>query len=526
MSDVLLIAGLGPAHLSHADRDGSFFSPSFSDEDSYVLDGYRYFPTDLAEIQGDTERKLLQPRTEAELISNHLCTVFDNAKISYDFLHIKSIWNNSIIENDKYSIICLSTSFMWSEYMLDYAIEWIFQNIKFDYLIVGGQYAALKKDYVLNKWQNVSFVSIGDADISLVPLVNCLLSGKDWRAVPCISWCENSIVKQTAYKETDINSNFIVEFKNSYHMIPYIAMRGCPYHCAFCAQSECCPVWQYRSAEQIANDWKLFKNQGYNHIDVHDSTFFIPFKKIEELLPLIFDVGVTWSANCRADTPLTDENCKLLEKSGCIDLYFGFESMSDTVLGYMNKNTTSSQNRYINQLFSNSKINTTMSFIVGFPGENPTEFYKTRDYLLNEHIGFFTSAVFELEDERIPIWKQRNRFNIQLYKDKNDDFKWRHGGNNWSHCGMTSKEAQSLRECLINDIRNSDSSLAVCRSWQYQFLFPIVSRQNKKTTMRIEKLLDRLVYLNKDYHTKEEKQAALKKIVAELNYHGIFGTKI
>ena len=41
MSDIILIAGLGPAHLSHEDRSGSFFSPSFDDENAFqFLDSY------------------------------------------------------------------------------------------------------------------------------------------------------------------------------------------------------------------------------------------------------------------------------------------------------------------------------------------------------------------------------------------------------------------------------------------------------------------------------------------------------
>ena len=527
MSDIILIAGLGPAHLSHEDRSGSFFSPSFDNENAYVLDGYRYFPTDLTKAYNGTETTLLQKRTEAELITNHLCSVFDNAGLSYDFLHIKSLWNNEKIAQNKYRIVCLSTSYMWSEYMLDYAISWVTENIECEYLVLGGQYSSLKKEYILKKWDSVSFISLGDADISLIPLVKDILNNcLDTSKINSICFNENGQIKYTEYKEADINSSFIVDFKKSYHMIPYVSMRGCPYHCAFCAQSECCPTWQYRSADLIAKDFKEYKARGYNHIDIHDSTFFIPFKKAQDFMQQISDLGITWSSNCRADTPFTKDDLALLEKCGCTDLYFGFESMCDSVLGYMNKNTTSSQNRSINNLFKESTVNTTMSFIVGFPGETPSDFEKTKDYLLNEHIGFFTTAVFELEDERIPIWKEKDRFQIQLYKDKNDDFKWRHGGNNWSHIGMSSQEAKKLQEELIRDTRQNDNCLAVCRSWQYQFLFPLISGYDKITVMKIEKLLDRLVYLTKDYKTKEEQHIALEKIVTELKKHNVNGFKI
>ena len=91
---------------------------------------------------------------------------------------------------------------------------------------------------------------------------------------------------------------------------------------------------------------------------------------------------------------------------------------------------------------------------------------------------------------------------------------------------MNSDEARELRLSLIRDVRNNDNSLAVYRSWQYRYLFPIISNHNKIETMRIEKLLDRLVYLSYDYPNEEERKTALKNIADELNSFGIFGVKI
>ena len=68
MKEVLLIAGLGPAHLSHNDQKDSFFFMDESRKKEYVIAGYSYAPTDLVIEQDGKEYPLLTERTEAELV--------------------------------------------------------------------------------------------------------------------------------------------------------------------------------------------------------------------------------------------------------------------------------------------------------------------------------------------------------------------------------------------------------------------------------------------------------------------------
>ena len=55
--------------------------------------------------------------------------------------------------------------------MLQHAIKWIQRTFSYDALILGGQYAVLKRFYIMDEYPEVSFVSCGDADQSLLPLV-------------------------------------------------------------------------------------------------------------------------------------------------------------------------------------------------------------------------------------------------------------------------------------------------------------------------------------------------------------------
>ena len=297
-------------------------------------------------------------------------------------------------------------------------------------------------------------------------------------------------------------------------------MKGCVYNCKFCALSFCARKWRYRSAKNIYKDWKYFKEHNdAKHIDINDSTFFIPYAKVIELLPLVKNLNLTWEANARSDTPFTKDDVKKLEEAGCKALFFGFESMSDTVLGYINKKTTSKQNRKINAMFATSSIDTMMSFIVGFPGETLSEFRKTYNYLVNEHYGHFNIYVFEFEDKSMPIWQDAEKFKIKVFEDQNTG--WEHGGENWSHIGMTSIEAKKLRKELLHAIRISDKSRAIHKSWQYMYEDEFITANSRHVQLAVERLLDKLAYVSVDYMNSNEIHAKIKFIASELSKYGI-----
>lgn len=526
-ADVLLIAGLGPGHLENYDLKGCFFDPSIDHQKYfnkiYSFGDYDYSPDKLYFKNSKGEKTfVLRPveKTAPQLIVTTLCSILDAAKINYKFENISCIWNNTDCRY-KVKVVCLSTTFMWSEYMIDVAFDWIKEHIDFEYFVIGGQYSVLKKDYIMSKYPYVDFLITGDAEISLTPLIKKLLChNSKIDDVPNILYKVNNTVQATTESHGDINSYETPKYKGQHDNISYMSIKGCVHNCKFCALSFCTKKWQYRSAENIYEDWKHFKEfNNAKHIGVNDSTFFIPYKKVIDLLPLIKPLELTWEANARADTPFTEEDIIKLEESGCNALYFGFESMSDDVLGYINKKTTSVQNRRINDLFSKSSIYTMMSFIVGFPGETIFDFEKTKSYLINEHYGHFNIYIFEFEDKSMPIWEDAERFKIEVYEDTSKD--WSHGGENWKHVGMTSRQADELRRNLLHDVRVSDNCQAIHKCWQYRFEPDFVEDADRHTLLKIERLLDKIVFAPVDFPQEDICRKEINLAVQELNRYGI-----
>lgn len=528
MFDVILIAGLGPAHLELEDLQYSYMDQSISKDErdkAYQIGGRNFNPltfyyTDFCgrKIPVLRENKFTVP----SLIETTLRNILDRGNIQYHFIAASNIWNNINIK-EKCKIVCLSTSFMWSKYMVDYAITWINTHICYDYLVLGGQYSSLKRDLIMNNYKNVDFLITGDAELSLIELIQEIQSGnRNYDHIPNLLYRVNDRVIATRDEIGDINKYPTPSYKGEHAIIPYISMKGCVYNCKFCALRQCVNKWQYCTADKIVEDWKSFiENNNVKHIDVNDSTFFIPYIKIQQLLPMLKELNVSWEANARADTPFCEKDIDDLESSGCKALFFGFESMSDVTLEYMDKKTTSSLNRKINKMFCDTQIDTMMSFIVGFPGETITEFQKTREYLLTEHYGHFNVYVFEFEDKSMPIWKDRDKFQIEVYMDDNSGYFWKHGGLNWKHCGMDSNTANRLRNKLLRDIRKSNKTQAIHKSWQYNFEFPFVPELSRQENLKIEQLFDRLIYVALDYPNSEERKAVLESIIKKLEKMGV-----
>lgn len=527
---VILIAGLGPGRMENEDLQGSGFNPDLDDgdkDDFYVIDGIDYDPRHLryqhdeVDINVLREKKLKRP----PLISSVLQGILTENNISYEYISTDNIWNRNNC-NLKCDIVCLSTSYMWSEAMVEESISWINENIKYDKLIIGGQYASMKRNFLLN-FECVDYVVVGDAEMSLVRLINYAGGLSDYETlvnIPNLIYRnENGAVVETEKISGDFQKYLPCKYYGDYDVITYMSMKSCPYSCEFCALRVSTPKWQYLSAERIIADWKKYKRENnVKHIDVNDSTFFVPFSRMQRLIQYLPELNLSWEANLRVDTPLDLDFIRKLEESHCLHLYFGFESMSDIVLKYMNKGTTARDNRHINDMFKTSGVDTMMSFIVGFPGETPEHFKETKDYLLNEHYGHFNIYVFEFEDDdSMPIWKNRDRFELRVINESRSQSKWQHSGESWTHMGMDSKKAKKLRADLIKDSRCSGST-SIHKTWQYQYEWPFIVQLSRSDNLKIEKLIDRLIFVMIDYKNKAERKKIIYKILADLKEYNIY----
>ena len=528
--DVLLLSGMGPTGLSGGDLVGTRFDRRFTDtqiRDMYTLNNVCYDPVNLTYNGRAVFRK--NYRKSGALVTRVLESILERHDVHFTSMNLGTVWNcEKPTHPIAAKIVCLSTTFMWSGHMLDMAIEWIRSNVSFSYLILGGKYASLKREKLLRQYPEIDFIIVGDGETALPALIDHLLCrDPDLAAIPNLLYRQDNAFVTHPIQEEDLEHLEITGYNGAQDIVMYESVRGCVFHCKFCAWSVGVERFRSKSAEKILSEWRTYTRQNSAaEIQVIDSTFFIPRQRMDTLLKELPALGIRWKANARTDIPVTEEYVAQLERSGCVSLKFGFESMSDTVLGYIDKRSTSANNRRVNRCFRNSSIDTIVSFIVGFPGETPEEFARTEEFILEELFGHFHLYVFELEDECMPIWREREKYQLQIYGDEYSSARpWEHGGLSWSHCGMDSGYAEQLKKQLLTKLRKSEN-LAVHRTWQGGFESPLLPDASRHENIRAEKLLDRLVYLPADYDVHSQAyNDRLLELVRELEACGFAWAK-
>lgn len=401
-------------------------------------------------------------------------------------------------------------------------INWINANVKYEFLLVGGKYSSLKKDALLKKYSCINFIIIGDGEEALPRTINYLLyNSENLEDIPNLLYIKNETVISNRMQEINIDSlTMPLPKSDRQKIIMYESVRGCVHNCKFCAWSSGVEKFRFKSGDKIYSEWESYINDfNIEEIQVIDSTFLFPNKRTQYLLSKLVCTPVRWKANSRADIPVNKEYVELLEKSGCVSLKFGFESMCENTLTNMNKHTTPNQNRLINAYFKDSKIDTICSFIIGFPGETSKDFNETKEYLLNEHYGHFHLYVFSMEDECMPIWKDKDKFNIKVLDNSVNSF-FHHDGRTWQHTGMTSVEAENIRRKALQDIR-LHSKYAIHRSWQTLYKINCNESISRNDYLSIERLIDQLTFVPLDYSSNESKEQMFKKIENNLKKYNI-----
>lgn len=183
----------------------------------------------------------------------------------------------------------------------------------------------------------------------------------------------------------------------------------------------------------------------------------------------------------------------------------------------MNKRTTADINRKVNKLLNEhaEKLDFRASFIVGFPGETEEEYMKTHEFLVNEYKKQFHLSVFSLVDETMPIWGEADKYNLVVTDMNNPDY-------NWSHCGMDAQRARELHQKTLFDVRWKNE-WAVATEWQLPYDLPLNPYLDFTKNYRIEKLIERLAFVDHDFNgNQEEIDRITNSCVEELQTLGVF----
>ena len=251
-------------------------------------------------------------------------------------------------------------------------------------IAVGSHVTALPKKS-MEKFADLDFVIMGEAEETLKELVIFIEGKRDFIGVLGIAWRKNGEVlvneKRPLIKNLDdlpIPLHELLPIKK--YNLPFVGSRftfvtesrGCPYRCIFCRSPIAWNrVFRTRSSDSIFKELEYLHKIGVKNILFHSDTFTVNKNVVIELCKRIIDGGlkIRWMCNSRVDT-IDKEMLFWMKKSGCKMIMYGIESGSQKILDMSKKDITIDKIIETVKATKEAGIKIWGYFIIGLPGEN------------------------------------------------------------------------------------------------------------------------------------------------------------
>jgi radical SAM superfamily enzyme YgiQ (UPF0313 family) len=165
-----------------------------------------------------------------------------------------------------------------------------------------------------------------------------------------------------------------------------VATKGCVARCTFCHRWE--KGFRAKSASGFEDHIKLLRNKyGVSLITLGDENFGSDKRQTKEITRILHENGMTWKvAGVRVRT-VDFETLSEWKKQGCVDVSFGIESGSQTMLDVMQKNATVEANSNAIKWTALAGLDTVLQIVIAMPGESDKTIRETRDFIIS-HLQF------------------------------------------------------------------------------------------------------------------------------------------
>lgn len=302
------------------------------------------------------------------------------------------------LENSEFDLICMGfLAARFNETVIDIC-EVINEHKKNALFQLGGHGPSPIAEYILTKTK-ADVVGIGECEDTIVELMECKLNGEDLSKVKGIAYRNENFVKVNAEREPIKNLDSIPfpawevfpmekyvgaikeAFAQNEQTFAMISSRGCVNKCNFCYRME--KGIRVRSIEKVVEEIKILNNKyGVSVFEFQDELFVFSKERIQKFNQLLKEnnLNIKYTANCRSDI-FDEEMAIILKDSGCNFLNIGFESTSQKVLDFMNKNTTVEENEKAVEIANKVGINVGLNFIWGEPGDDDKTLKESAEFI-------------------------------------------------------------------------------------------------------------------------------------------------
>ena len=390
---------------------------------------------------------------EQFLRSNGLKIVTFN-NFDLDLLEIDKMIRNCMVP-----IVAISTTFFTSPIPIIRMVQHIKKNNRDIKIIVGGayiynQYLSLAWDKLILELKLMAsdfYICDPQGEKTLYEIINEILGNAKCDANNLIRMADANKIFQTKridVEHNDININIVrvdqIEDRLIRSPFNIRTSRGCPNRCMFCNYPVRNPKWEVQDIEKVFIQIKaLNEDRRINSVVFIDDSFNVPLSRFKEICRYMVSLGYikTWYSYFRLDY-CDEETAALMKASGCGGVFLGIESADNTILKYMNKQTTIEIYERSLSYLNKYEIPTFGYFIVGFPGETKESVNRTIEFINRNRLTFYSCNLWFAEKETA-IFASKDKYGLEG------------AGFDWSHNTMDSIEASELMGYMYINVKDS-----------------------------------------------------------------------
>lgn len=260
-------------------------------------------------------------------------------------------------------------------------------------LIVGGPHVKHYKDDVASN-PDFDFVVPLDGERPLAQIAN----GTAQQRVLVDVMDKKAIAEAPRPDRTSANArqvlsryNYVLNGRDATTMM---TARGCPMECTFCEDAKTAAKWS--SMESLTAQMDDIVELGYGGVYLFDDLFAIAMPKVEPIARELSRHDLVYRCNGQANffTKWGEDFAKLLADTGCVEIAFGHESGSQTILDNVRKRTTVEQNYQSVEFAKKYGIKVKSFLMLGLPGENEETVAATERFIQTAGMDDFQLAVY------------------------------------------------------------------------------------------------------------------------------------
>ena len=265
-------------------------------------------------------------------------------------------------------------------------------------IVAGGPHCTSNYKDVLNECSAIDMVIPGEGEYPMLEVANKISAKEDYRAVNGISYRsdDGKVIMNDRGATAENLDDLPHPVRHIYRPYPYrplpnqvrrepattsITSRGCSWgKCTFCFQGGVySSQYRRRSPRNVVEELiPLVREDGMREISFWDDTFAVNPRWINEFCDELDreKLDITWTCygHMRSVRP---DMLKRMARSGCYNLYYGFESGVQEILDLVKKGTTRQRIRDAVKWARDADIEVRGSFILGFPTETPEQSLET-----------------------------------------------------------------------------------------------------------------------------------------------------